>query len=153
MRDHNIQRQADHLTNDLHGGGSRVLGPEHEYIGLAGEHAFGRLIGQDPEIHERAHEGDGGVDFRIALEFTVDVKTARRDYGLLHEAGKRFADIFVLALFDDESGTARLVGWTWGNMLRAIPPYDTGRGVINHKMESRALRPMSELTSRLVAAL
>lgn len=132
---------ADHAT-------SRPLSDGYERVGLAGEFAFGEFCGIFPDLAERPG-GDSGVDFMLPLIFTVDVKTARKAYYLLHEQEKGFADIYVLAEYDDETGRAVLVGWAWGAQLERAPIKDFGYGVMNHYIPRGELRPMSELSGRL----
>lgn len=123
---------------------SRPLSEGYEDVGVAGEFEFGKFCGLMPDLEQRA-EGDGGKDFVLPVLYTVDVKTARKAGHLLHEQGKRFADIFVLAEYDEASKTARLVGWEWGIKLRAAPAKDFGYGVISHYIPRENLRPMSDL--------
>lgn len=128
---------------------SRPWSEGYEKVGLAGEFEFGRFCGQMPDLQERAG-GDKGVDFRVLLQFTVDVKTARKAYHLSHESGKPLADIYVLAEYDDETGQARLVGWEWGRNLLRAPLKDLGNnGVLGHCIHRSKLRPMSELNEHL----
>lgn len=129
---------------------SRPLSEGYENVGMAGEFAFGEFSGLYPDV-ELKKSGDSGVDFTIPLMFTVDVKTARRAYNLIHEAGKSFADIYVLAEFDDKSGSASLLGWEWGHVLAQAPTKDFGYGVINHYIPREKLRPMSQLEARLAS--
>lgn len=137
---------------------NRPLGKDYEQVGLVGEWEFGRFCGQMPRTRPG---GDGGVDFRIPCTFTVDVKTSRKGYYLLVEEGKVKADIYVLAHYkatEDvdvenrtiwESGGAELVGWCWGHELAAVPPKDTGMGVVNHALTKKQLRPMDELKAMM----
>jgi len=127
---------------------SRPLSPEYENVGLAGEFAFGHFCGLMPDIGERP-DGDGGVDFVVPLLFTVDVKTARKAFNLIHEQGKPFADLFVLAEYFDGTRSASLVGWEYGKRLAAAPVRDFGYGVLNHYIPREELRPMDELAARL----
>jgi hypothetical protein len=131
---------------------SRPLSPNYETIGLAGEFAFGRLTGIMPDLSERP-TGDGGVDFHLPLVFTVDVKTAEKAFNLLHEVGKEFCDIYVLAQTDDSGNNARLVGWEWGSTLKQAPTKDFGRGIVSHYIPREKLKPMSELAKRLTPCL
>lgn len=135
---------------DLHSGhsSSRPLSPGYENVGLAGEFAFGTFCGLMPDLAERP-DGDGGVDFRVPLMFSVDVKTARKAGNLIHEQGKPFADVFVLAEYFDATGTASLVGWEFGTKLAAAPVRDFGYGILNHWIPRDELRPMADLASRL----
>lgn len=133
----------DHAT-------SRPLSEGYEDVGMAGEVAFGRFSGLMPDL-ERRPGGDGGTDFDLPVVFTVDVKTARKAGHLIHEVGKRFADIYVLAEYDDGDKTACLVGWAWGIALRAAPTKDFGYGIVNHYIPRENLRPMGDL-KRMMAS-
>ncbi len=132
----------DHAT-------SRPLSDDYEMVGLAGETAFGRLSGRMPDL-ERRLEGDKGVDFVVSLKFSVDVKTARKAFNLIHEQGKPIADIYVLAEYDDETKQARLIGWEWGLVLQRAPVKDFGYGVHNHYIPASKLKPMQDLKERMI---
>lgn len=127
----------------------RVLSTNHDDVGLAGEFAFGEFSGlwPDTSLHP---SGDNGIDFRVPLVFTVDVKTARKPLNLIHEEGKPFVDIYVLAGFDDDTRKAWLIGWEWGSVLKNAPTGDFGHGVINHFIAAEQLRTMDELSARLL---
>lgn len=140
--------QARHEAHKHHAS-SRPLSDDYELVGLAGETAFGMLTGKMPDL-ERRLEGDAGIDFIIPMRFSVDVKTARKAYHLIHEKGKKFADIYVLAEYDDETKKARLIGWEWGRTLQKAPVKDFGYGIENHYIPASKLKPMDELTERLV---
>jgi hypothetical protein len=144
-----VRSEAEKRTA-LHRGraSQRPLGKNYDEVGLAGEFEFGKWAGLFPDLEART-KGDKGIDFRVLLRYTVDVKTARRAYSLLHEQGKPLADIYVLAEYDDETGEARLVGWEWGKTVARAPVIDLGRGVLNHSIDRSALRPMSELEQYL----
>ena len=137
--------------NSLHDGqkSQRILSENHNAVGMAGEFAFGEFSGFWPDTSDRV-DGDGGIDFVIPLKFTVDVKTARKAIHLIHEQGKEFADIFVLAEYSDEKNTAKLLGWEFGSVLKKAPTKDFGYGVINHYIHRSKLRPMQELKERLL---
>ena len=127
----------------------RILSKDHDKVGLSGEFAFGEFSGLWPDTKLKS-SGDQGVDFTVSLRFTVDVKTFRKPVNLIHEQGKGFADIYVLAGFDDESGKAALIGWEWGAILAKAPVRDFGYGVMNHYIHSQGLRNMDELTQRII---
>lgn len=151
MDAHQLLGKAAQARHDLHAGhaSSRPLSQGYENVGLLGEWAFGQLCGLMPDLKERAG-GDRGVDFVVPLRFTVDVKTARRAIHLIHEVGKPFADIFVLAEFSDQTGEATLLGWEWGAVLARAPAKDFGYGIVNHYIHRDRLRPMRALAARLV---
>jgi len=127
----------------------RILSENHDAVGMAGEWAFGELSGLWPDTEERPG-GDGGKDFALPLRFTVDIKTARKPYNLIHEQGKPFADIFILAQYDEETGKANPIGWQWGAALKKAPTKDFGYGVINHYIPADKLKPIEELQSRII---
>ena len=128
---------------------SRPLSEGYENVGMFGEFAFGEMCGMMPDISDKP-KGDGGVDFEVPLRFTVDVKTARKAYNLIHEKGKPFADIYVLAKFDDETQRATLLGWEWGSKLKKAPTKDFGHGIVNHYIPKDDLRPMADLAERIM---
>lgn len=139
-----LDREQLHATTPS----SRPLSEGYESVGLHGEFAFGTFSGQMPDITERP-KGDAGVDFVVPLLFTVDVKTARKAFNLIHESGKPFADIYVLAEYDDQSATARLVGWEFGSRLASSPTKDFGYGILNHYISRDVLRSMDSLGKRI----
>ena len=126
---------------------SRPLSKEYELIGLSGEVAFAKETGYPLDLRTKP-AGDDGVDFYTSLG-TVDVKTSRKPYFLLVEKGKVKADIYVLAQYDDETKSARLLGWEYGKDMKDLPVRDFGFGVINHYKEVRSLRDIWELTNLL----
>jgi hypothetical protein len=126
----------------------RILSDKHDLVGMSGELAFGEFSGLWPDTSLK-REGDSGVDFRIRLEFTVDVKTARKALNLIHEQGKPFADIYVLAQFNEDNNSSTLLGWELGRILKGAPTRDFGYGVINHYIPAEKLRPMNALYKKL----
>lgn len=128
----------------------RILSKDHDKVGLSGEFAFGEFSGLWPDTRSLIG-GDCGVDFTVAMWFTVDVKTCRKPKYLIHEQGKPFADIFVLAKFDDDTGKSTLLGWEWGSKLRSAPVRDFGFGVISHYIPVGQLKSMDELKTRLTS--
>lgn len=126
----------------------RVLSNNHDQVGLSGEFAFGEFCGIFPDTKLRP-EGDKGVDFTVPLAFTVDVKTARKPYNLIHEEGKPMADIYVLAGYNEETRKATLIGWEFGATLAKKPVKEFGHGVRNHFIPAKELRPMDDLKARL----
>lgn len=144
MFKHANERHEIHKNHDS----SRPLSEGYEDVGIAGEFAFGEFCGLWPDTSLKP-KGDGGVDFTVPLNFTVDVKTGRKPFNLIHEEGKPFVDIYVLAKFDDETKEASLLGWEWGHVLKKAPTKDFGYGVINHYISVEKLRPMEELKRRI----
>ena len=141
------EAQGRHEAHKDHAS-SRPLSEDYELIGLLGEVEFGKLTGQMVDL-ERRLDGDKGVDFVVPLNFTVDVKTARKAFHLIHEVGKGFADIYVLAQYDDGTKGVELIGWEWGAVLARAPEKDFGYGIRNHYIPADKLRPMSELVRRI----
>ncbi|NBW18580.1 MAG: hypothetical protein EBR82_62465 [Caulobacteraceae bacterium] len=127
---------------------TRRLTQDHDLVGLVGEAEAANYLGAEVDLASRP-AGDGGIDFHIALYFSVDVKTTRRHDGdLLVEAKSANADIYVLAHFVD--GKATLIGWEWGKHVKEYEPYDVGgHGIVSHKVPRRNLRPMDTLKARL----
>jgi hypothetical protein len=127
---------------------TRRLTPHTHLSGMQGEFAFAELCGIMPDTSVKP-SGDGGVDFRVPLMYTVDVKSRNYrngDIDLLVEHGKVDADIYVLAVIREDDVDLR--GWEWGTVVKRLPLRDLGTGVMNHWKRSDELRPMSELVSR-----
>ena len=143
--------------NALHAGqaSQRILSPNHNAVGMAGEWAFGEFSGLWPDTTDKP-SGDGGKDFILPLLFTVDIKTARKAIHLIHEEGKPFADIFILAEYDDLTDRATMIGWAWGGDLKKAPVDDgspSGKfkhGVCNHYIHRSRLRDMNKLSERII---
>ena len=135
------QRSDSHIGHES----QRILGENHDLVGVSGEAIFAKYFGLKMNDDIKP-EGDDGVDFLLGLNFTVDVKTARKPYNLLLEVGKPVADIYVLADFND--GDPYLLGWEWGKSLENAPSKDFGYGVINHYIPADKLRSMNELLNR-----
>ena len=135
------QRSGSHIGHES----QRILGENHDLVGVSGEAIFAKYFGlkMNDEIKP---EGDDGIDFLLGLNFSVDVKTARKPYNLLLEVGKPVADIYVLADYND--GDPYLLGWEWGKNLANAPSKDFGYGVINHYIPAEKLRSMNELLNR-----
>ena len=123
---------------------SRPLSKDYELVGLSGEIAFGEFANLEADLSERP-EGDNGVDFEAPNGMTIDVKTARRAYNLIHETGKKFANIYVLAQYDENTESATLMGWEYGTTLAKAPTKDFGYGIINHYISKDRLRPMVDI--------
>ena len=135
------QRTGSHIGHES----QRILGDNHDLVGVSGETIFAKYFGL--KINDDIKpEGDDGIDFLLGLNFSVDVKTARKPYNLLLEVGKPVADIYVLADFND--GDPYLLGWEWGKNLSQAPSKDFGYGVINHYIPVEELRSMNELLNR-----
>ncbi len=114
---------------------------------MAGEFAFSQFSGLPVDLARRPG-GDGGKDGHIFLGYSYDIKSAKKPGNLIHEQGKPFADIFVLAKY--ENGAAVLLGWEWGHVLQRAPVKDFGYGVINHYIPAEKMRPMDSLRARML---
>lgn len=122
----------------------RPLSHNHELVGLSAERAWTDAFGGSVDLELRPR-GDKGHDFTLN-GYTVDVKGARRSHRLLVKAGKKkYADIFVLAHYDDETENAKLVGWAWNEEVLAKTPKDSGFGIVNYEVPARELHPIDEL--------
>lgn len=139
---------ARHALHEGHAS-SRPLSHDYENVGLQGELAFGQAVGQLPDLSEKP-KGDGGVDFTVWLRLTVDVKTARKPGHLIHEQGKPFADLYVLADYDDSTKQSKLLGWEWGRVLAGAPVKDFGYGIVSHHLPANALKPITKLIEKIV---
>ncbi len=147
---HDLRAVAE-ARHNLHNGkaSSRPLTSDYQLVGIAGEQALAEFCGGEVDVTSRPG-GDGGIDCHIALWFSVDVKTSKKGLGLLVEAGKVRADIYVLAHYHEASETATLLGWEWGKVIKQIPPKDWGgHGIISHSIPRNELRPMDELKVRI----
>lgn len=135
---------------ELHGqhASSRPLSEGYEECGLAGEFAFAHDF-HLPLDWTRRPAGDSGIDFWVPMLFSLDVKTARKPLNLAVEKGKVAADIYVLAGFADDVLRAKLLGWEWGEAVRAAPLRDLGYGILSHCIPAGLLRPMAELKRRI----
>lgn len=142
-----MEAEARHNAHKEHAS-SRPLSKDYELIGLLGEAKFGEICGFMPDLQRRL-AGDSGVDFIVPLRYSVDVKTARKPYYLIHEQGKNFADIYVLASYDDGTKKVELLGWESGSALKKAPVKDFGYGIMNHYIPVKELRPMQELLKRI----
>lgn len=127
---------------------SRPLSEDYELVGLLGELEFAKQTGVMIDL-ERRLDGDKGIDFVVSVNLSVDVKTARKAYNLIHEEGKAIADVYVLAQYDDTSGKTKLLGWEFGSVLKSAPVKDFGYGIKNHYISKENLRPMSSLINRI----
>jgi hypothetical protein len=140
------EAEARHEAHKNHSS-SRPLSENYETVGLLGEVEFAKKTGYMVDL-ERKLSGDEGVDFFVSVRMTVDVKTARKPSNLIHEAGKPFADIYVLAGYS-EDGTVELIGWEFGSVLKKAPTKDFGYGIINHYIPAKDLRSIDKLIERV----
>jgi len=121
---------------------------DQDPMGMMGEMYLALLLGHSVDLEQKI-DGDGGFDFTIPLNFTVDVKTTDktpRANNLLVEQGKVRADIYVAAMHENDM--IDFVGWAMKSEVLAAPTKDFGRGLINHYIDLDNLRPMSELYKR-----
>lgn len=139
------EREEVHANHES----SRPLSDGYELVGIAGELELSQLTGLAPDLSIRPG-GDGGRDNCLYLRYSVDVKTARKPYNLIHEEGKQFADIFILGRYSDDTGKVELLGWEWGKTLARAPTKDFGYGVINHYISAEELRDIGELRARVI---
>lgn len=136
--------------SELHAGSARRFSEGYDDVGEAGEDAFGALIGQERDKRDLPG-GDGGVDFTVTIDgkqYTVDVKTARKAFYLLVEAGrsdKPMADLYVLCSYSDAMGCATCLGWATRAEVIAAPTKDFGFGVVSHYIARERLRPIVRL--------
>jgi hypothetical protein len=149
-----LEAEARHQLHILHPT-HRPLSDGYELVGLRGEEALAREFGLSVDLVARP-EGDGGLDNSLRLwvlrRFPVDVKCARKPGHLIVEEGKAKPNtIYVLARYSDETDSAELIGWEWGQTLMGAPIRDFGYGVRNHSIRAADLRPISELHDRMVA--
>ena len=84
MNDEKEQRKIANQRTTLHKGcpSQRILSKNHDLVGIAGEEEFGRQFDLELDKTERLH-GDAGIDFILPVG-TVDVKTFRKPFNLLH---------------------------------------------------------------------
>jgi hypothetical protein len=146
------KQDADKRTAAHKGQSSqRVLNKDHDEIGIAGEEAFGELIGQkyDGECYEG--RGDNGIDFIVKIPFNVDVKTSSSEYlGLLVEQGTmKETQMFVLAIKEPDDVKARCVGWCWRREVEEVQAKPWPKKIVNHCLSIGDLRPMNDLVRRL----
>jgi hypothetical protein len=138
-------REAIHRSH----ASSRPLSVNYEYIGLLGEACFAEEMGLELDRTARPG-GDKGVDFITPLG-TIDVKTARKAYNLIHEQGKAIANILVLAQYDDSTDSITFLGWEYGTVVTSRPTRDFGYRVINHFIPVKSLKPMESLKTLLAS--
>ena len=128
-----------------HHSSSRPFSKDYEYVGLLGEFYFSLLFKLPFDLVKRP-SGDRGVDFKLN-KFTIDVKTYRKPYNLLHEKDKKHADILVLAGYKDD--TIKFYGWEYAKEMLKCPAKDFGYGVVNHYKHASKLHNMEELKKLL----
>lgn len=125
-----------------------ALVKDQDPMGMMGEMYLALLLGHSVDLEQKIN-GDGGFDFTIPLNFTIDVKTTDktpRANNLLVEQGKVRADIYVAAMH--ENGMIDFVGWAMRSEVLAAPTKDFGRGLTNHYIDLSHLRPMNDLYKR-----
>lgn len=136
-------KEVAKIRHELHKNqaSSRILSPDYQYIGLAGEYAFAKKYDLPIDLTTRVG-GDGGCDFRVNFG-TIDVKTARKALYLLVEVGRVRADIYVLAQFNNDSVT--FMGWELGEEMEKCPAKDFGAGYDAHYKMAGELKSMEDL--------
>lgn len=152
-----MQTELDRMAKErdkAHAGqkSNRPLSVDNQKVGLAGElgceEIFKDYIGWTVDRKLRKG-GDGGIDFRVPLFYTIDVKTARKPKHLMVEVGKVRADIYILAKYK-EDGAVELIGWEWGAIMATLSTIDYGMGIVAHAQPAIRLRPMTQLMGRMV---
>lgn len=128
--------------HDIHFGkeSSRPFSTDYWLIALLGEYEFELDYNYPFDRSDKPH-GDGRIDFHTPLA-TIDVKTARKPFFLLMEAGLVHAEILILAGVDEDLSRAHFLGWEWSRSLLSCPVKDFGYGVESHYKHSKALKPM-----------
>lgn len=146
-----IEREAKRRTESHRGHASqRILGKDHDLVGLRGEEAFGKKFGQKPDLTARPR-GDGGIDFWL-LGYKVNTKCCRKWHlgMLVKEEECKPKTIYVHCAYNEETDDATLIGWQWGSVVRKYPPKDTGWGIVNHNVPVlEGLRGISELEAHV----
>lgn len=140
-----LEVEAEGRTQ-AHGDRAWGIVSDRDFLGLAGEKAFGQAYRQ-PIDWERKREGDKGIDFWLPLRFSVDVRCIRQNE-LRCGVGKVVADIYVLAEFKPRTRQAELIGWEYGSKLKDAPIKELPSG-LNHCL-SPPLRPMADLAARIM---
>jgi hypothetical protein len=146
-----IEGQVKHL-GDRHTGqtSQRRWTPDHDNIGLAGEHAVGAMLNQYPYIHD-GYDGDEGYDFMVGLAYKLDVKTSQIGILYVQEDKVDLADIYVACSYDKKTGKATPVGWMLKQDVKTFEITDPNKqGKPAHTVPHSKLRPMSDLLERLV---
>lgn len=148
MNLYDIAKHYGDIRTNLHKGQSsqRLISKDSDTVGLLGEILFALKYGYAVDLQERLG-GDNGVDFSIALKFTMDVKTTETLGNLLVEKGKVKADVYVLTYLHENK--VEQIGWEWGRNIELVEPKDFGKGIINHYIWHENLKPMSELEKRI----
>lgn len=133
--------------------------PDADYLGALVELYFG--LRYQIEVMRVWKQGDEiWYDFKILVDgrwLTIDVKGSTKP-NLLHYAGKRIADICVLADIDLGCGIwadyVTWSGWARGVDLHAEKPriYRQG-GRLSHRLLKEQLRPMESLDRLILAGI
>ncbi len=139
------QRHELHKDHPTH----RPLSKGYDGVGIAGEIALSKFSGMAVDLSLRPG-GDDGIDNHIYLRHSVNVHAARIPKNLIHEVGKKMAEIMILGDYDEATGVSELLGWEWGRVLVRAPSRDFEHGVINHYIERGKLRDMKELEERML---
>lgn len=126
---------------------TKHLGDGTELVGLLGEWQFSQEFGLPIDLSLKKG-GDNHVDFYTRIG-TIDVKTYRKPYHLLREAGKDHADILVMASCDGITNEVKLMGWEYDILMLDCEKKDFGYGIINHYKPADQLQPI-ELLKRIL---
>lgn len=88
-------------------------------MATAGKATFAAKIDVEIDLSQH-HGGDNLCDYEINGK-TIDAETTKRVNNLLLEPGKRTADNLVLAQYDEETRTARPIGWEYPREMVTCP--------------------------------
>lgn len=144
-RNNDLRRHGDmrHRVHRQHKT-SRPLSKDYELVGLAGEQAFAEKFKIEVDLTIRP-KGSRSINFTMHGK-TINVMTARKPNHLLVEQGKVKADIFVLAIYHDDTQAATLLGWASREEVLAKIPWDVGGfGIQSHAIFHTQLHPIEEL--------
>jgi hypothetical protein len=119
----------------------RVMNPQHDIIGAAGECLLSILTGHPWERNVKL-TNDGGEDFP-----GTDVKSraaphARLTRTLVHSADgglHGWVDFYALVIVQDDLTAWRYAGWHTGAFLAAAPQRDYGHGPVCALRESQLM--------------
>ncbi len=134
-----------------------VYDSEYDRKGVCGEVALREFFGIFEHPPGALLGGDGGFDLRVDLRgrddrerlHTIDIKAAVRPTWLWVEPPKKghaFADVYVLARYNEKTRRATLIKWHWGEVVRTAPI--TFEGKNHHSIAATACLDLKDLRSR-----
>lgn len=134
-----------------------VYDSEYDHKGVCGEVALREFFGIFEHPSGTMPGGDGGFDVSVHLRdrndqkrlLTVDVKAAVKPTWLWVEPpkkGRGFADVYVLAQYNEKTRRAHLIKWHWGEVVSAAPI--TLFGKLHHEIAATACLDLKDLRSR-----